>query len=359
MRPHLLLLTPLLGVGLGHADPAPFNGGAAATRLAAALAKGDAAAATELMAASVVNAGVYFDDVTCAAEFDRDDSIDNPERPEFLRCLIAQKPEAKVRPTGDGALLSFKSGHEILVRFTADADGNPLLTWLGFAATDQTGLDAFLPSLTATAFLTHRAAGAEPKAGADDHGAKAAWFKLCADPDGGLRNLRQVASSGAATYDERAAEAIRGWRFKPFTVGKPAKAVATCALVPVGPSAKTAAPPELPDANPPGKRLRPVMADPALLTGHQDGAPLDVVPDAATLKQAAAAHRDHLAASFKVCVGEDGRVAQAALIESSGVPRYDDAVRAAIWAQRYRQPLRESRAAELLCANTRVAYEPR
>jgi TonB family protein len=362
---------------LAAADEPPVDGAAAATKLATALAKGDLVAVTDLMAASVVNAGVHFDDANCAGEFDRDDSIDAPERAEFLRCLIAQQPVAKVQPTGDGALLAFKSGHEVLVRFAADADGHPLLVWIGFAATDPSGLDAFLPSVTAAALVAHRASGAAPTPTADDHGATAAWLKLCVDADGGLRNLRLVASSGAPSYDARALDAVHGWRFRPFTVGKPAKPAKkgvkeakdaakdaakgepTCALLPVGPAAKTAAVPALPPASPPGKRFRPVMVDPAVIAGHHVGAAVDVVPDAATLKQAAAAHRDRLAVSFRICVDEEGRVAQAALIESSGVPRYDDAVRAALWAQRYQQPMRDGRGAELLCANTRLTYEPR
>jgi len=103
---------------------------------------------------------------------------------------------------------------------------------------------------------------------------------------------------------------------------------------------------------PPPPPAPPQNIPPALLEGQRVAGSKLIVPDDATKTKIAAAGRDKIVGSFKLCVTVDGDVASVNQLKSTGFPDYDAKIAAEMRTWRYRPYLVNGRAVPVCTAVT-------
>lgn len=293
-------------------------------RMIDAARSGDAVAIRGLLGTAVSSGGIWFDDPRCREQFSAARAIGQEEVDRFAGCLatLALARSARTSETPGVAVLEYEPGIELEAAFQV-ASGDVTLRWIGYSG--RRGATDVLPTITRDALEGLREGG--PRRVAQASSMSTSWLKVCLDTGGAVRVVHPR-STPSPELLEVAVPIAKGWRFRPFTVG--GQPVAVCAMVavshPDGDDVKPAALPlSLPDAFSdaiimPSKRI----------AGHAVVAPDD--EDRAAIRRTP----DRRAAStWQLCLDRDGAVAGLTMMESSGFPRYDERVAAALATFRY------------------------
>jgi len=385
--------------------PAPDVG----AELAAAIRTKNAPRVAKLLGASVHSTGIWFADAACAKQFGAPGVVTGAALQPFARCLTQLRLQATTRQPGStsSAVLTYEPGIELEI---FHASGRVL----GIGFEQQTAADRGRPTLTAQAFEALRKAG---KTNLDDvvgdklepvlERAKltsvSAWVKLCIDDQGALDQVtvRQT-DAPAGPVQQKASTAfevaMRGWRFRPFSLGGKPAAVCTMTLLtyPAGrapltetlpaasaPSMLTAeddaedesdlegieggveggvvggvvggiisAPPPPPPPPP------PQAVPPGLLEGNRISGDKNITPDDPTKTQIARSGKDKLVGSYKLCVDPQGAVTGVTMLKSTGFVDYDSKIMREMSQWAYRPYLVNGKAAPVCTAVTFIYSQP-
>jgi len=311
--------------------PPPFD---AATVVRAA---GDPVALERMLAGSVTNGGLWFDDPACASQFGAPEEIKPDRFAAFARCVsgLHLQVSPRVDELADVVVLTYAPGFEIQARIIRDRS-RPRLTWIGYES--RTSEDALVPTVSVAALEAHRLAG-DRTGPIDPEVAKtlaptAAWLKVCVDPEGAVTIQSRDVSPTQPQHV--LAEAVTAWRFRPFVVRD--RAIAVCAMVRlVYPAAQVAATETLPVPVPPSRLASPpeVIAPSMLELRRIAGSKL-LIPDDGIKTQINLSGRTRVTAAFKFCVDERGRIESIHKIKGSGYVDYDREIVEGIrtWAYR-------------------------
>ncbi len=289
-----------------------------ANTFATASRAGDTATLRKMMGPHVTLGGMWFPDATCQQEFAGTGEVGGGRLDELARCLTTIKLTVSPRKDSllDVAVLRYDPGFEIEARFI-DGSHGPWLSWIGYEARSDAA-DA-LPTITPETLETLRTAGQREPAmpGVGTTKPFYAWVKACIDADGKVTGMHvREASSPSAARQFQAA--IADWAFKPFVPnGQP---LPVCSLVVLGvplaeanEDARIPLTTRLPDGT--------MMVAPNRLQMTK-GTKM-IVPDDGTKRGFQKAGLAHLVGTFQLCIDDQGKVGNLAMLRSTGSPMYD------------------------------------
>jgi len=290
----------------------------------------DAAAIKRMLAVSVTNGGLWFDDPACAARFSTPGEIKPDGFAAFARCLAGLHLQASPRADelADVIVLTYEPGFEIEARVVNEL-GGARLTWIGYESRRRE--DPIIPTVTVATLESHRLAG-EPNGPLDPEVAKtledgaATWLKVC------------VAASGAVTVEPREttsvqaqrafAEAASNWKFRPFMVRD--RAIDICGMFrlahPAGPPQGTET---LPLPLPVRTTGRPAIAlsqkgaSARVVEGQRIAGERTIVPGDDARAQMRVMGVERVTGRFRVCIDETGHVETVLPVQSTRIAPYD------------------------------------
>jgi hypothetical protein len=315
----LLLSLAACGPGIKQAPETPPTQGFA-TRFASAASAGDAATLRAMMGPHVTLGGLWFPDATCQQEFAGTGEIAGGRLDELARCLTTVKLTVSPRKDSllDVAVLTYDPGFEIEARFI-DGSHGPWLSWIGYEARKDAA-DA-LPTITPEALEALRTAGQRdpslPGIEGTPQAPVYAWVKTCIDAQGKVTgaHVREASSLRAARLFQAA---IADWAFKPFiqngqalqvcsfeVLGEPLADVLAHARIPL--------PTRLPDGT-----MMVATSSLQMTRGTKM-----IVPDDGTKTEIQRSRVSRLIGTFQLCIDEQGKVGNLAMLRSTGAPTYD------------------------------------
>lgn len=305
-------------------------------RDALAKAADDPATLEAMLAGSVVNGGLWFENADCAQQFGKPGEIHADRMKAFAACLASLhlRPSQRADALGDVSVMHYAPGFEVEARIVQEL-GGPRLTWIGYEAR-RDDRDNF-PTISAGVLESLRTAG-DPNGPIDPavggtlelepmKSGKVAfsWLKLCIDETGAVSD----ASVRATTSLEAAkvfANAARTWTFKPFTMED--QPVPVCAMVRlVYPPGQGPMPEVIPFPVPRSRSGKDPIVFPegvhTVLEGKRIAGKKAIVPDDETKVAIETSRRHRLVGSFRVCIDESGHVESAVPMRSTGYASYD------------------------------------
>ncbi|HWO21100.1 MAG TPA: hypothetical protein VNO30_20170 [Kofleriaceae bacterium] len=337
----------------------------AVAQLIAVTSRGDVAATRALLHDAVELGGLWLEDTTCRKLLSSAGRVEGVGLDALARCLATLRLARSERTSPYHAIgvLTYEPGIEIEVLFEA-AQGRPKIRWIGYVSR-RSAKDA-LPTITQRALEAHRLTGStafdEPtrarlvsERAASRLPFSAAWLKVCIDASGAVTSVRRRETSSLAFQDALVA-ALERWTFRPVILG--GQPTPVCALVWYGDPAGTA-PPEsgraLPFPVPPAYEATLVVASMTLKRIAGSGT---VVPDDEAKSWLMANGISRAQGTFFFCITLQGTVDIVVTQDPTGVPRYDDQIRAVIRGMRYAPFLVDGRPAPV-CAHLRFIYSQR
>jgi hypothetical protein len=328
----VLAVVGVLGCGPGMKRPEPT--------VSFADASGDAAKIEGLLQVSVTNGGLWFDDGTCAAKFQRPGDVKPDAFPMFARCLAGLHLQRSAREDalGDVAVMSYAPGFEVEARVVNERSG-PRLTWIGFVARRSAQEQ---PTITVDVLEALRVSGdrngpLDPALTAklvldptSKTKAEYTWLKVCIDETGAVTSASPYETTSlAATAAFK--DAVSKWTFRPFTIqGQP---VPVCAMVrPAYPPAAAPAVETLPLPPPPSRSRHKdpiVFAEGAvhkLMEGKRIRGEKMISPDDDTKYEIQKSRVHRISGTFRVCVDDHGTVESVLPVRSTGFASYDRSI---------------------------------
>lgn len=134
----------------------------------------------------------------------------------------------------------------------------------------------------------------------------------------------------------------------------PAAPVARPSPSPTAPSPPAPPAPSAPPA-PPAPPDGPLVIAPTSVEAMRIAGEKDIVPDAATKRELAAAGVDKVVTSYRLCLGSDGVPTLVLMVTSSGFPAYDAKIQAQMMQWRYR-PYSVDGVAKKVCTGITFVY---
>ena len=308
----------------------------------------DALSLRKLMHGSLTNAGIWFADPACQAQFARPSEVQEPQLDAFAKCLADLHMHSSNRrdPLPDVAVLSYAPGLEVEVLF-AVRDDEPQLLWIG--PTSHRDRNEGPLSITPAALDALRIGDdSQPLvAGLGPH--DGAWIEVCLDETGAVKNVRALDASSV-----KAANAIRSaalaWKFQPFALAGMATHV--CSLLVVPSFAGRAL---FPYPNPLGAD----GSEPPVTLGagalHRVSGDIAIQPDDATKVWIQRNRSAGAIGAVQFCIDEKGHVTSARMIRPTGYKDYDRELLAGVKQWDY-APHVEDGVAIRVCAAANFIY---
>lgn len=301
----------------------------------------DEAALRAQLAGEVRNAGLWFADDACRAQFGKPGVVAPDAFDAFARCVAG----LHLRPTGrahwldDSVVLTDDAGFELEARVVAGK-----LAYIGFAGRAPGMPD--LPTITPEALEALRAGG-DPRATVSDAVATSLardtpnpqlteHLRVCLDAAGTVTTV--VPSTATTVESAKAFTAIaRTWNFRPFTADNaplPVCAIAAFRYPAGAPEPRLPKPPALSKAGNIVYTISPRDLEHERVAGDRV-----VVPDDGEMTRVRDEKQSRVVGVFQLCLDEGGRHESAAVVKSTGLPRYDAKIVKALTKWRYRPHL--------------------
>ncbi len=298
---------------------------------------GDAKAIEAQLEDPIVLGGLWFPTQECRGKFQQPGPVGGDEISQLARCLatLPLKDGARDSASLGVRLVELEPGIELEITFERDRDED--IRSIGFVSRVLDADNA--PTITQRAFesrLAQRALTAM--------GPALVWAKVCIDHEGVVASVRPdlvTDPAVAATVIEQ----VKQWRVEPFLLaGVPTYVCSMLRLT----TEQVRGNEFVPRVALPGQGDAITVDEPAL--GARIAGDAKVVPsaeDAATLEKAG---RPELVGVARFCVGADGKIGDAWLAASSGLPSWDAQMLAAV--KQWQYPPRAAPA----CAFVEVIY---
>ena len=331
------------GPGLVHLDTREVG------RRALLEASGDPDAIENLLGSSVVDAGLWFVNPSCATQFPVPSEITGERLHAFARCLAGLHLQASTREDalGDAVIMTYAPGFEIEARVVQELAG-PRLTWIGYES--RRDIADALPTISPAALealriegdhngpLDASVASALELEGATKTDVAFTWLKVCLDATGAVTAAHPHETTSLVASRAFVAAATTGWHFRPFTTGHQPLPVCAMLRMEYPPDQKTSTE-RLPLPPPPSQRNK----DPIVFAEGKMRASGDnkheakriagermIHPDIRTRKAMHAAHVSRAVGSFRLCLDETGHVESVLPVRSTGYADYDREIMAGI-----------------------------
>jgi hypothetical protein len=336
----LVTLLAACGPGLAPQDVRDIGLGALVD------AAGNADELERLFRDSVVNGGLWFADPVCASQFAQPAEVPHDQLAAFAHCLaeLHLQPSNRADALGDVVVMSYAPGIEIEARVAHELYGEHL-SWIGFESRraddppSATITDATLESLRtsgdANGPLDPSVAATLPLDPTPTSHAQFSWLRICLDETGAVHDVRSVETTSADAAKAFTTVA-KTWTFKPFEYQ--GSAMPVCAMVRAAYPSKQAPKLEtLPLPSPNRTNAEPIVFAPGTksVEAKRIAGNKLIAPDSQTKLAISHSHEWKLTGTFRLCLDEQGSVADVLPVRSTGYASYDRAIISQIHAWQY------------------------